>query len=52
MVVQITVNLDEDTIERAEEEARFITPSVELASCLGSAWIEDQATLSPTIVER
>lgn len=52
VLVQITVDLDEDTLECAEQEARFITPKVELANCLGHALIGDQATLSPTIVER
>lgn len=52
MVAQITVDLNEDTLECAEQEARFIIPRVELANCLSYALIGDQVTLSPTIVER
>ncbi len=52
MVVQIVVELDEDDIERAQEEARLIVPSVELANLRGHAWIDDTATLAPMVTAR
>jgi len=52
MVVQIVVELEEDDIERAQEEARLIQPSLELDNLRGRAWIDDTATLAPMVTAR
>jgi hypothetical protein len=52
MVLQIVVELEEDDIERAQEEARLIVPSLELANLRGRACIDDTATLAPMVSAR